>query len=554
MADYRPLRDGEVVIPLDAQAAPGPALVPGGAFRPLDPAEQVNPLPPMQSAPPAPGPMSWGDWGRAALTAGVRGLGGLADAIPDPLAPLRRLVSPDLERIEQQGAVHPGQMAGNAVFNATGIPEYEPTTPLGRTGMSAAQGAVSGAPFGIGGALLGALGGGAGQATQEATGSERLATLAGLVPGGAAALAARRAVSRTTPELDAAGVNPTFGQAMGGTINRIEQGLGSIPIVGDVIRSGRRGAIEEYNRGYINRTLGNIGEKLKPDTPLGRPAIQEADNLIGKRYDAVTPQITNFTLDQQFGTGLTNIARNLSMYPQPVQTQFGHVVKTEILDRMNQPGGLTGQAFRDAESTLGQFARDNRNSSVANERALGRAAAELQAELRGQLRRSNPQIADELTNIHRAYSEMLPIDIAAAGLGTGQGGQSAQAGVGTPRQLTAGVRANDPTLRKRAFRQGEAVGQDYAEPGIALLGDNVPDSGSPFRALTALGAGGVAGAPFLDPGTLALAGGGALGAGMAYSAPGRAAMNYFLRRPEQAAATGLLGGPRYDEYGRPLLR
>lgn len=143
----------------------------------------------------APTPVrTWGDTaadaGRFAMTAGVRGLGGALDAISDPLAPLRRLVSPGLERLEQSGRSHPGQALGDAAFDWTGVPEYKPTTPLGRVGLSAAEGGVGGGPFGAGIAALSALGGALGQGTQEATGSERLATLAqlspGLVAGGAA--------------------------------------------------------------------------------------------------------------------------------------------------------------------------------------------------------------------------------------------------------------------------------------------------------------------------------------------------------------------------------
>lgn len=537
---------------------------------------------------PPPPEMSWSDWGRAGMTAAVRGLTALPDALADPLAPLRRLVSPDLERIEKGndtdaamaymrsyfpnappappaptptgpgktdlppwlestiGALGtpPGQAVGNAVFSATGVPEYQPTTPGGRVAMSAAQGGIAGAPLGPLPALLGLLGGTTGQITQEATGNERLSALAGLAPGGALTALGARASSRMTPELEAAGINPTIGQALGGWANRLEQGFGSIPILGDFIKSGRAGAIEDFNRGAINMALDHIGEKLDRGTPLGRAAIDEAAGKIGGAYDRITPQL-NVTLDPQFGTGLTDIFRRSNMLSRDHQQQLGNTVRTEIMDRLNGPD-MTGQAFRDAESTLGQITRENRTSPLPADRAYGNAIQDLQTELRDLLRRSNPDQAAQLQDIHNAYRTMLPVEIAAARMGTGLGGH-AEAGVFTPSQLTSGVRQADPTLRNRGFARGNAVLQDYAESGRTLLGDTLPDSGTPYRGFVGLGGLGAAGsggvaAGLLNPMTLGLGLAGAGGAGFLYSPAGRAAMNYFLRRPEQAGL-GLLANP-----------
>ncbi len=140
---------------------------------------------------------SGADVGRFGMTAAVRGLGAAADFLADPLAPLRRLVSPSLERIEQSGRPRLGQAAGNAVFAATGIPEYQPTTAGGRMGLAAAEGLVGGAPFGFVPAALSAVGGGLGQGVMEAApklgvspdNAERLATVAGLLPAAVTPLA-----------------------------------------------------------------------------------------------------------------------------------------------------------------------------------------------------------------------------------------------------------------------------------------------------------------------------------------------------------------------------
>jgi hypothetical protein len=557
MSDLPPLPPGFRLDQPDTEAVPAaglPPLPPG--FKLDEPA----------AIPPAAAEEPW--LGRAALTAGVRGLGGLVAGLTDPLAPLRTLLSPDLARLEdaeRRAATvpPPGEIArrvGNKVFEAT-IPEYEPTTPLGRVGMAAAQGAVGGGALGLGGALLrtgaalaplaagtalnaslGGLSGTTGQIASEATGgSERAAILGSLVPGGALTAAGLRAHSRITPEMEAAGVNPTLGQAMGGFLNRFEQGVGSIPWLGDFIKTGRAGAVEEFNRGAINNALGHIDEQLPPDTPLGRPAIDTAETLIGNRYDQITP-LLNVTLDNQFGTGLTDIFRRATMLSHDHQQQFGNTFRTEVLDRLGGTSSLTGEAFRDAESTLGTMARENRYSPLPADRAYGRLVQDLQDELRGLQVRSNPAHAAELQNIHRAYAEMARVELAAARMGTGLGGAS-EHGVFTPSQLTSAVRQMDPTLRNRAFAAGRALLQPYAEGGRRLLGDTVPDSGTPYRSLAALGAGAAGTGALFDPLTMAGIGGVGLGLGALYSRQGRAALNYFLQRPGQSALTGLLAAP-----------
>jgi len=510
--------------------------------------------------PPADAPMSWGDWGRAGLTAGVRGIGSLVGGLTDPLAPLRALVSPELarmERGEQSAATVPSpselaNRAGSAVFNATGVPEYQPTTPLGQIGMAAAQGLVGGGALGAGGALLrgapvalpaignallGGTSGAVGQTAANATGSERAGILASLVPGGAIAAAGLKASPRLMPEQY--GVNPTLGQAMGGWANRFEQGLGSIPFLGDFIKTGRASAVEEFNRGGINRALGHIGEKLDDETPVGRGAIAEMNDKIGQSFDTITPKL-NVSLDPQFGTGIADIARKASMLSTEQQRQFGNTFRTEFMDRLSG-NNMTGKDFRDAETTLGQIATNYKHSATASERDYGNLVADLQSELRSLLERSNPTHAEELSNLRRAYAEAARVQLAASKMGTGLGG-AADYGTFTPAQMQAAVKQMDPTLRDRGFSTGRALMQDYAEQGRKLLGDTLPDSGTPYRSLATLGTGaGITG--LFNPATAAMILGGGAGLGATYSPQGRAAMNYFLRRPGQAALTGLLAAP-----------
>jgi hypothetical protein len=282
-----------------------------------------------------------------------------------------------------------------------------------------------------------------------------------------------------------------------------------------------------------------LNEKLNPATPSGRDAIGEAADKTGTRYDAITPHLS-VTPDKPFGTGLTDIFRRSTMLSRDHQQQLANTFRTEVMDRL--PGGnMTGQSFRDAESTLGQIARNYRSSAVASERQYGNLVLDLQTELRDLLKRTNPDHAAELQNIHNAYAALTRIEKAATKPNAGIGG-ALEYGNYTPGALQAATREMDPTLRHRSFARGDALLQDYAENARRLLGDTLPDSGTPYRSLSALMAG-AGGAGLLDPITAIKIALGGAAAGTMYSPRGRAAASYFLRRPGQSALTGLLAAP-----------
>jgi hypothetical protein len=97
-------------------------------------------------------------------------------------------------------------------------------------------------------------------------------------------------------------------------------------------------------------------------------------------------------------------------------------------------------------------------------------------------------------------------------------------GVFSPAALNNSAKAMDSTLRKRGFARGKALMQDYATRGENVLGNTIPDSGTPIRsAVLAALAGGLSHNPLLAAPMIAGAAGGLL-----YS------------KPVQSLATGLL--------------
>jgi hypothetical protein len=331
---------------------------------------------PKQPQPEDPGTTA-GDVGRMLMTAGVRGAGLLADGLSDPLSFARKLISPELEAIEQS-ATRPGQAIGDAVFSATGVPEYQPTTPTGRTAMAAGQGLVAGAPFGLLGAGIGAASGLFGQGTQEATGSERLSTVAGLVPGGAVAAARlrpQRAEIPTAQELvDTGGAGFDRARAMGVEIDPNPVASLAQRIHADLTRNAG------MRQSFAPDTFDILSEMASPpNVPGGRALYEFADlhairrqlqevinnnqtGLNAKKSDAKAAGIALRELD--------NFIENLGANPQHLVAGTPQAA-TELADTFRSARGnyAAGQKSNDITGEL-----DKARTGI-EERADGRASA-----------------------------------------------------------------------------------------------------------------------------------------------------------------------------------
>lgn len=355
------------------------------------------------------------------------------------------------------------------------------------------------------------------------------------VIGGAARMVSPNASLPTSQarQLMDAGVTPTPGQILGGGANRIEEAAQSVPLVGDAIKGARGRAVEDFNRAAIDKALSPIGEKLHPDTPLGREAISEMHDKVGAAYDKLLPQL-KVQADQQFVGNLRNLWQGAQGLTPDMAKKFGSSMQHVVLRKFSPGGGMTGESFKDVEGELGKLAKDYSTSAVASERELGGALKQAQAEMRDLLMRSNPQHADELGRINQSYGNTLRVEGAAGRIGSDQG-------VFTPAQMLSSVRQLDPSMRKGSFARGEAPMQDFAEAGKAVLGNKVPDSGTPFRSM-AMAAPALGGLYLANPAAAIATGVGGLGAVGAYTRPGTSLLASILAsRPSGAGdVAGLL--------------
>lgn len=405
-----------------------------------------------------------------------------------------------------------GARAANAL-EALGSSVMAPTTLRGAATMGAASGAV--------------------QPVVED--SERLSNLAiggAAGAGGQAIFNALARVIRPTvaplvQRLVDEGITPTPGQILGGGFKRAEEALTSVPIVGDAIKAGQRRAVADLNTAAYNRALAPLGEKL-PKGLQGREAVDYVGTKLGQRYDSLLPKLTT-QADGQFMSEVSNLQNMMqtgSIAPAEA-ARFESILQSELLSKF-QPGAngaptITGETMKGIERDLGNLASRLVRDQDADRQMVGQALLELQDNLRSLVQRSNPMFAEQLQKLNAAWANFKRVQRAAAGLG-------AEEGVFSPAQLQSAVKAADRSKDKARFARGDALMQDLSEPARTVLGQTVPDSGTPFRALTALGAGGAAGG-LISPGAAAAV----LAAPALYSRPGQNALAALLTQRPAAA-------------------
>lgn len=288
------------------------------------------------------------------------------------------------------------------------------------------------------------------------------------------------------------GVSPTIGQMAQGHASAAEQRLSSAPILGAAITSGRNRAIDEFNRAAGNRALRPIGMEVPRGMAAGHEMVGFVDDALGAAYERVLPNIRG-QLDAPFRGNIATVRQMAQSMPDSQRNQLNRIIRDQIQRRFTNQGLASGETIKEIESELGRLARGYMRDPNYDNRRMGTAIRELQANLRDMIARQNPNYADELQNINRGWAELVRLETAAGKAGTREG-------VFSPAQYLSAVRQADPTLRRRGFSKGDALGQDIGRAAQQVLGTTVPDSGTVGRA--ALGLGVLGGSYVLHPGVM----------------------------------------------------
>ena len=402
------------------------------------------------------------------------------------------------------GAGMAGEVIGNLALTAI---------PGAGAGALATKGAMAVLPTAVralaptaGGALSGAAV--SGTTAPVATGETRLGNAGYGAAGGALGDVAARGLSRVVQpirqsqavkKLLSEGIVPTPGQAAGADsfLGRMEQRLQSIPLVGDLVTGGRNRATAEFNEAAINRALPEGATRIKG---IGRDAIRQADQVLSQGYDDVLSRIQTVTPTPAFVSSVANAFNDPDLALSATnQQRLRSVIKMQFSGRSGvdqTTGEMSGEIAKRIDSTLGRLARENMGSSVADDRALGRAIRNAQTAWRDAIRQAapDPQTGAQLDALNKAYANFVRIERAAGATG-------AKDGVFTAAQLQRAVKTSDQSARKGQFARGNALMQDLSDAGTATLSQTVPNSGTADRVLNAMLLGG--GASMVHPGSLA---------------------------------------------------
>jgi hypothetical protein len=289
------------------------------------------------------------------------------------------------------------------------------------------------------------------------------------------------------------GITPTPGQILGGGAKRFEEGLSSVPVVGDFIKNAQLRAVEDLNKVAFDRALKPIGKELPKDV-TGREAIKFTSDTLGDAYEQLLPKMT-VKADTTFNTELSNLkqAVDSGAIDQASKNFFNKWVDTNIANKFQGQNAITGETLKGIQRDLQTKINELSLSTSNDERVIAGALKEAQDQFRQLVTRSNPQNAAELKAIDTGYANFKRIQNAAGKVG-------AEEGVFSPAQLQNAVRAADKSKDKARFAEGNALMQDLSEAGKTVLGNKVPDSGTPYRTMAAVlatGGAGLAGHPGL---------------------------------------------------------
>lgn len=416
-----------------------------------------------------------------------------------------------------------GRMVGNIVNPINIVP-----------GAAVARGVTAASPL-VRAGIVGAMGGAMSPTTSETIpfAAEKAlqvgagAALGPLVEKAAGVIAPR--VTEAAQKLQQAGVeNLTPGQAFGGTLQKIEQGLSSIPWIGDFISGAQVRNIQDFNKAAYNQVLAKIDKQL-PEKLVGADAFRYADDQISAAYNNLVPKLSLpqtvitgrspqgglQTLDDQINTIISGYKQDLpDKTPDYVSNILDHYYFKKIAKN-----DLSGEELKKLESVISQRIK-NYYAGDATQKDAANAFIKIQGALRDAIEVANPQYRGELQPINQAFGELKILQKAASST-------AADEGVFSPKQLKVAVKASDATKGKQAAR-GEARLQELSEAGISALGPKLPDSGTAYRGM--LGAGALsAGGYAIDPVVGAL-----LGAGSAmYTKPMQPILSaMFTQRPE----------------------
>jgi hypothetical protein len=307
-------------------------------------------------------------------------------------------------------------------------------------------------------------------------------------------------------ELYKEGVRPTFAQAVGGAVKTAEEKSESIPLLGSAITKAHRRGMESFNTATLQKVVDDLNRGLDltpgtavaiPGQPMGVPKIKvdvgeiqpgvsgfkQVKNAVKEAYGRLVEN-TSGEMTPELQAGLQGIRQLAGTMRSSYSQQIDDIIKNTVESRFKPGQRIDGVTIKEMDSELTNLAENYANSSIADERRVGKAIQEAQRQIHEMMASQNPNYSQALRNADSAYWKLKRIE------------QATTSSVGnelmTPAQLLQSLRGRS----RSSFAEGGMPMQEWGRAAQEVLGNKYPDSGTAGRlGLGDLFTAGVAGLP-----------------------------------------------------------
>jgi len=345
--------------------------------------------------------------------------------------------------------------------------------------------------------------------------------------------AANPLISKAEQTMKDLGIQMTPGQILGGQYKDVERFAEVVPLVGSYISNAKERAVFQFNKGVINSALKKVNSELPADV-IGRDAVQEANNIIDRKYDEVLSKI-KFSMTSDTYSDAVKAVNKAGLNPSQ-RAEVVSKLDNIVLQNFRTSARIDGQTYKGIESDLRKEALSYKNSATKAERDIGDALFDVLETMKKNLRRQNPEQTSALRRVDNAYGDIAVMRTAAANSGAANG-------VFTPKQYSTAVRQRDSSRNKTAFAAGQARGQELSDAALEKLGEDATQYQTGRQVVQGFGLGAALSSP---PAALAAV----VTAPVLYSEGGLRAMQVLLRsRPDAVREVGKILEKRASKEG-----
>lgn len=260
------------------------------------------------------------------------------------------------------------------------------------------------------------------------------------------------------------GVTPTPGQALGGQPKAFETFAQNLPLVGGEVSEAKTRNIVKFNQGVINNSLKKVGETL-PDDLVGNDAIVYAANVKNNVYNNALKD-TKLTVGIKDRAKMRSAVLNSKLFDESEVKKADKILDIIAFKKLPQGSNaeIDGEVFKSIDSELKSEVFSLKNSGDLSDRRVGLALENAQKYFREMFGKQNPEKSSLLRRADALDRDLRVLQTAAASSG-------AEKGVFTPKQYQTAVRQADKTRGKVSYARGKANGQELAQAGMEILGE-----------------------------------------------------------------------------------